>query len=200
MASHNLSIGKGKNAIKLFTGAGVKKVAAVIKKGAAKVVDKATDISFALLLPFKPIMKRELAKANVPNDNTLSDIVPKFVKHIVQNHSFDKYEGYFREGSGTLYFEDGGESHNLVDVAIELVREVIEYFKRLKAKKAAGEQLTANESEVLNSAETVADLVVPAAEAEIDITSQIKDFIFSWKGGVLLLIIGVGLFFVFKKK
>lgn len=171
----------------------LKKAAQKVKAAAKKVVGKGKDAALAPVLPFKGLMRRELDRRGIKyNPNSLHEIAALFVHHIVKGQ-----RGHFNynlmEGGGnhTMYIE-GDTPHNIVaDVALTLVTTIINYLKNLKAKKDAGQPLTQDEERVLDAAGKVADQVVAVSGdvAQDTIAGMVKDFIFSWKGGLTLILL-----------
>ncbi len=182
-----------------------KKVVSVAKK----VITKAADIPLAPLLPLKPAMVRALDIKGVQHTNDLSDIVPKFFHRIIKAETFeDSRHEFFSGRIGTLKHVNDYNIYNnkeehivaeVVDIAIQLIPKVVEYFKNLKKKKDAG-TITPDEQKVLDTAEETAKQIEDAGGVEETMADKIKGFLFSPGGIITILIVIGGLYLFFKKK
>lgn len=152
---------------------------------------------WVMLQPFKGVMIQALDKKGVVHTNDIWDIAPKFANHIVKGQNFqDSTHEFYGGGVGILHDENNFSVYNadgdgvnwgeVAKVALLIIPQIIKYFKDLKAKKEAGKALTAQEAAILAGAEEVADAIVGDTGA----VSELKDFLFSWKGLALLAVIG----------
>lgn len=161
----------------------------------AKIKASKGDIKYIALLPFKKMMRIALRKKDVPHTKHLSDIVPKFYLHIVQNKNFgaslDDYN-YMVEGHA-IYNIDAAAVAQVSSIGLPIITAIIDFIKSLKKKKDAGEPLTDMEKTVLEYSERASETVLDAAEkqAQITIAEEVRDFLFSWKGAVTLGVIGI---------
>lgn len=196
---------------------GVKKVVNNIKTGIATVAnnvkDAAADLPFAPLLPFKKLMTDFLDQHGVSHSGVLHEIVILFAKTLGNNPSFvsgNHYEGFGNSLNANLVEEAEVKPVDFIGAAVsagtgnpgQLISLILKFFKQLKAKKEAGKPLTAIEQTILDKAEAVVDNVTQAAKdaAEDTVAAHVKEFIFSWKGGLTLVGIITLLYFALKKK
>lgn len=171
----------------------LKKAVQKVKQAAKKVASKTKDVAFAPILPFKGVMRKALDRKGIKYDpNSLSQIAALFVHHVVKgNYGHFNYNLLYNGPQHRMYI-DGDTPQNIVaDVALTLVTTIINYLKNLKEKKDSGQPLTADEEQVLDAAGKVADQVVAVSGdvAEDTIAGMVKDFIFSWKGGLTLVLL-----------
>lgn len=209
--------------IKSETNKAIKNVGSTIKNIGSKVVGVAEDAPFVLLIPFKQVMKNALDKRGIAYSDHLYDIAPKFFNHIIKGNSFDDGESGFYNGSGaTLYHADEVAKGAAVGAAIgtvvpgvgnaigagagALVAAILKYIRELKEKKKAHDAdpsgnppLNADESAILSQSEQTAAAIVDSDTFGMGTGDQIKSFLFSWKGGLLLLGVIIGGYFLFKK-
>lgn len=182
--------------------ANAKKAGAALKNVASKVLTTAEDIPFAILLPFKGIMAGKLDSNHISHTSALHDIAIKFAAHVSGLKHFDA--NYFEGNSGTLYNVDtnelvgaggsilsGAATGGATGAIAATIQAVVNYFKNLQAKKASGQPLTPEETKELAQGEQIASSVnaTLTGVVEASITTRVKDFMFSWKGGVVLIVI-----------
>lgn len=176
------------------------------RKGLGKVLQKISDkskkflkdmgsnLKFAPLVPFYPVMVTMLNKRGVKHGKKMEDVVEKFINNIVKKKkNFDDF-GFGEEDVNELDFN----SYNVVppELIEGAVQIVIEFFKQLKKRKDAGEKLSTEEEGMLNAVEQVTDSIKDGAEEEAG--SMIKEFLFSWKGGLLAVALILVIIFAFK--
>jgi hypothetical protein len=173
--------GKVKNKIKNF-----------VKNVTSSVKGVGGNAKLALLVPFIPMMTEQLKKRGVNFDRgNLKDIAKKFNEHVVkkfQSKHFEEVDGY----TGQNLEED--EISSIVDI-------VLAFIKNLTSKKAEGEPMTEDEQKMLNDSEIAANQVVTGnteTRGGESVGETVKDFIFSWKGGLSLL--GIILLIYFAKR
>ncbi len=190
------------------------KVTEAVTKVAEKVLEKADprDLPFAPLLPFKGVMRDALHSSNVEHTDHLHDIVPKFHNHIVKANHFDDAETTFygNQNFALIQEEDtypmrgnfnlSDSTKALASSAVSaassaavgniggMVTVVFNYIKGLVAKKKSGAPMTKQEEQILKSSETVAATIQSEGTnlVEESISERIKEFMFSWKGGVTI--------------
>lgn len=143
-------------------------------KGAVKKVGG--DVAFSPLLPFLPMMKKELDRLGVKHTNDLGEVSKSFVDNVIKKIHGQHFE-----------YVDGQNLY--AEAASAIISTIIAFFQNIKDKKAKGEALSADEQRVLNTAESTINTVTDAAadSAQSALSSQVKDFIFSWKGGATLI-------------
>lgn len=187
----------------------IKKGGKAIKDAANSVITVGADIPFAPLLPLKPVMVAALDKRKIEHTSHLHDIAPKFVNHIVKGHSsFDDSAEAYDITSGVSMFdadessESGGKSGMSMTMIGSVIQMVINYFKKLKEKKDSGEPLSSEEQAILAKGEVIAkevnDTVADAAKDTV--AAKVRDFMFSWKGGLALVALVILLIVAFSKK
>lgn len=208
---------KEKKGIKLF-----------VKKLGDKAKSLGKDAPFAVLLPFKGVMKKKLDKAGITHDNSLKDISIKFAKslgkmsHFEELHVSGLYEyddDYLHAAAVSMRTAAKPQIAKTVITATPVkagigqaavkaatgdvagavgtvIKTIVDYFKNLKDRKAKGEKLSEEEDKILVESEKVADQIVEAGKEEVEkqVATSIKDFLFSWKGGVALLVL-IGLIY-----
>lgn len=192
----------------------IKKGGKAIKDAAKSAISVGADLPFAPLLPLKPVMVAALDKRNIAHTSHLHDIAPKFVNHIVKGHaSFDDSSEAYDITSGVSFYnadegtgDSGGSSGSSSGMSMTMIGSVIQmvinYFKKLKEKKDAGEPLSAEEQAILAKGEIIAKEVndVVADAAKDTVAAKVRDFMFSWKGGLALVILVLLLIAAFSKK
>lgn len=171
----------------------VKSIGAGIKSAAHSVVSGAEDLPYVSLLPFKGMMQKELDSKGIKHSGTLHELAPLFLKHIVheESHSFEYHNNFDLE------------SHNIVEeVASGIITAILEFIKGLKKKAASGLGLTPTEANILNGATQVSNATMRIAktQVEIAISEKIRKFLFSWKGIVAIMALGVLIFIVYEEK
>ena len=175
------------------------KVQALAHKVGASMGKLGEDAKFAPLLFFKPMMKLELDHLGIAYDNKMKDITQKFVDHVVKTvHHFDED-----------YLDGGTVASSAVSAAVSatpegaMVQIVLDFIKQLHDKKAKGEKLTPSEEAILSQSDkalAATDIAANnAAKEENPTTDAIKEFIFSWKGGLALVAVLVLGYLAFKK-
>lgn len=115
-------------------------------------------------------------------------------------------------GGGAVNVAAKFATGDIVGGASALVAEVLTYLRKLKdrkdkqeAQKASGtvvsDPLTPEEEKILASAQATSKQLQDVAkeEAENTVAGQVKEFIFSWKGGIALIVL-VGLIVLAAKK
>jgi len=97
------------------------------------------------LLPLKPMMKKLLNKKGIKYSNKLKDISNKFYNEVIKKHpsAYDDFE--YPQHDLDNYTEN-----NIIDVAIEIVEEIIKFIKGIKDKASKGTLLTDIEKDVLD--------------------------------------------------
>lgn len=176
------------------------------KRPFKKVVDKiktkgkslGQDAPFVVLLPFKPIMKHVLDAHHIAHADTLKDISIQFARHI---HDFNNFDSIALDGLSVDETTAQG-SDGSVQIIKTVISTVVTYFKNLKAKKDSGQKLTKEEETMLASADKVADQIKSAGEdeAQSTIAEMIRDFVFSWKGGLSAIALIALIYFTFFNK
>jgi len=115
-------------------------------------------------------------------------------------------------GGGAINVAAKFATGDIVGGASSLVTEILTYLRRLKDKKdkqqqekAAGgvvsDPLTPEEEKILGAAEKTAESLQEVAkdEAEKTVANQVKEFIFSWKGGIALVVLVILIIVAVKK-
>ncbi len=196
------------------------KIKKFMKKLKSKVKALGKDAPFAILLPFKGPMKKHLDKKNIPHTNSLRDIVFQFAKDV---HKFNHFESQMLHAvhMDDAYHADekkfDAEEKKMIasglagtGVAVAagdyagaiktLVKVVIDFFKHVKAKKDRGEKLSSEEEQLLEDAEAVTEQIKESAieTGQETLAENIRDFIFSWKGGLAILALILLIVFAFK--
>lgn len=188
----------------------IKKAVQNVKKVSIKVVSKGKNVvknlPFATLLPFKGIMKNHLSKKGIKVNDDLANISVAFAKSVTGGQHFYNPNMYdenpIMDFEGAVFRKDPNQFSIGEDVAIAaakaVINAVLEYFKQLKDKKNRGEKLTEDEQNLLDKTEKATQAVI---DAGVDTgMNAVKDFLFSWKGGLLLLGIIAGAVLLFSKK
>jgi len=150
----------------------------------------------AVLLPFKPMIKKHLeAKGVNTNKMHFKEMVKQFNEKII-GKNLDSFESNFT-----------GEDH-LVEDAIELVKTFLDFIHSIKDKKAGGGQLTTIESEILEHTNKVeGDLKLKEVSEQSKLNndmqptkaqSKIKPKHIVISVGVIVLIVII--YFIFRKK
>ncbi len=187
---------------------GKSKVGAFLKKVKDKAKHLGQDAPFAVLLPFKKIMKNKLDKNNISHDNSLKDIAIQFAKHV---HEFSHFEcleiDALHADATSAGIVAGGLANAGASVATgnytgavkAIIQAIVNFFKHLKEKKTSGEKLTKDETQMLDQAEKVSDEIEDAVKDEVQgtIAERIRDFIFSWKGALALVALLALVYFAF---
>lgn len=177
----------------------------VINKLADKVRLVGQDIPFAPLLPFKKLMKNRLDEKGIPHDNSLKDVSIQFARSIGSMNNFEEMAvaglyGDSVEGRDNALGKVGGGivnagiqagTGNVTGAVSTVIKTIVEYFRNLKERKAKGETLSKDEEKLLSQAEDTAEAVKESAEeyAENTVAEKLRDFIFSWKGALSLLVL-----------
>ena len=202
MAKKKIFKGKVKTAIK--------KAVQKIKTVGKKIVNKAEDVPFLVLMPFKGLMNKALARKGVQHGSSLHETAIAFSKHIAGKHfeethdfeqkkCFDQVQMFSQPGVRILNNADA--HYNIIEEAASgIIKGILEFIKGLKKKADSGQPLTDLEKEVLDQAAIASDAVEKAGQdlIEDDISVRIKDFLFSWKGGLTL--VGIVLLILYATK
>lgn len=150
----------------------------------------------AILLPFKPMIKKHLQAKGVNTSKMhFREMVKQFNEKIIGKH-LDSFESNFT-----------GEDH-LIEDAIELVKTFLDFINLLKAKKAGGGQLTTIESEILEHTDKVeGDLKLKEVTEQSKLNNEMQPsapdgkikpkHIFISVGLIVLIVI---IYFIFRKK
>lgn len=183
---------KGKAAKKLMT----KTEKKTLRKSKRK------DAGFSVLTPFKPFMLKALKKKGYTPANTdIKTVSIRFYEIFVQRkQNFEIEVGNVMDmeqetdGAGTKVAK-GVSSVAAATVpggAIisGIITAILDYIKNLKAKKAAGGTLSAEESIILDGAESVSNSVetYAADEAKFALGDMITEYWYVLAGAILLLI------------
>lgn len=202
----------------------VKRAGQGIGKGLHKVGNAYIDIStFVVLAPFKKAMKKALDRKGIKYKNRLTDIAPKFVKHVVKDQkNYETYQGDLKhfeeyEALENLEFLDGyelywanGEVANLTDelaeegakvgtqVASSIIKAIVDFFKNLLKKKQSGQPMTDAENKMAELAEKGAAISDQVIREEM--ASRTGEFVLDNK--TLLMIAGavIIIYFVARKR
>ena len=169
----------------------IKNVGQGIGRGIHKVGQKVVEIeTFVVLAPFKSAMKAALKSRKIKHTNKLSDIAPKFVKHVVKGRNFENYQGDLKHYENYEALENletleqyelywaNGEISNFdpvttgaaaeggkisLQVVSSIVKAVVDFFKNILKKKKEGKELTEEEAKLAKIAEqgaAVSDQVI----------------------------------------
>lgn len=145
---------------------------------------------FALLIPFKGILRKALEKKRIKNDGSIKDIAVKFYEHIVKKD--------FETENAFLSYEDAVD--NLTDVAIDaIVKAIISFIKNVRKKKSEGKELTPIEKGIFEGTEKIEKKLKEEVKEEAE--QKVGALVLNPK---TLIIVGVILFitltFLFSKK
>jgi hypothetical protein len=149
-------------------------------KGAVK------KVGYARLIVFKPVLVQALKKkgAKVSLSTKMEVLVPMFKDVVIDKKAVLNYEDY-----------DCLE-HVGADEVEMVVGLILDFIKKLKAKKDAGEPLTPEEKEVVEGAEKEAEKEMKGEGKNDDGDKNwLKDFWYIWVALAVLLV-----YFVVKKK
>lgn len=116
-----------------------------LKEKLAGAVSKLGQIG--LLLPFKGAMKSALDSKSIKHDGTLDDISEKFFNQIVQGG-----KGSYQQVKNTAHLDP--------IIIPTIISAIVAFFRNLKAKKEAGEEMPQWQLEALDKAETATDAVI----------------------------------------
>ena len=101
------------------------------------------------LLPLKPMMIKILNKKGVKRGNTLKDVANAFYNNVIKPHPIAKANTFdYPEHDLDNYTEN-----NIIDVAIDIVEQIISFIKSLKAKAAKGGLLTDIEKDIVGGSD-----------------------------------------------
>ena len=101
------------------------------------------------LLPLKPMMIKILNKKGVKRGNTLKDVVNAFYNNVIKPHPIAKANTFdYPEHDLDNYTEN-----NIIDVAIDIVEQIISFIKSLKSKAAKGGLLTDIEKDIVGGSD-----------------------------------------------
>lgn len=121
------------------------------KKKGNKDNDAILNLKFAVLAPFKRAMKTILKARGVkPKSDKLKDIAAAFVTHIVSKNHFEKQD-FERQVES---FEQENLVEEAIDIAIAIIKKVVQYFKDKKADQAAGVPLDPDVQKAVGEAES----------------------------------------------
>jgi hypothetical protein len=149
-------------------------------KGAAK------KVGYARLLVFKPVLVQALKKkgAKVSMSTKMEVLVPMFKDVVIDKKAVLNYDDY------NCLEHVGADEVELV------VQMVLDFIKKLKAKKDAGEPLSPEEKDVVDGAEEEAEKKMEGEEKDNNVGKNwLKDFWYIWVALAVLLV-----YFVVKKK
>lgn len=171
-----------------------------VKKAGKKLKSLGQDAVFAPLLPLRRSMVSALDKKNITHDGSLHDVSIKFVKHVVgashfEEMAFDALYADARSGGTSIANATvSAASGDYVGAAKNLITAIVNYFKKLKAKKEAG-IATPEEQIQIRDAEEDAQKIDEADDEDDDEGEQtIIGKILSWmKKNVWIVLVLLGL-------
>lgn len=176
-----------------------------VKGAAKKVGDKVKDATIgAVFLPLKPFMgiiKKNLgydSSDKVSTEDLLREFYDKNVRKSKSDYGleYDRYGDEPQLSSNTSAFSDG-ENFDPVTISA-IVTGIISYFKKLKAKKAAGEPLTGNEAKVVEAGEEIGQSVDDMKVEEIN--STVGESLIKYLPYIIVAIILIAIAFYFATK
>lgn len=130
----------GKKLVKTKVGA---KVAAKVKAAPKKVLKGAAKLGFKALLPVKPLLKNAVKRKGAAPENNIDKLALQFYRLVL--------------GKSVSSFEYTGSEHlDPVSVSI-VVKAVLDWIKKIQAKKKAGQPLTSEEAAAAKEIELSAD-------------------------------------------
>ena len=148
-------------------------------KGAVK------KVGYARLLVFKPVLVQALKKkgAKVSMSTKMEVLVPMFKDVVIDKKAVLNYDDY------------NCLEHVGADEVEMVVGLILDFIKKLKAKKDSGEKLSPEEEEVLAGAEKEAEKEMKGEGKDDGDKNWLKDFWYIWVALAVLLV-----YFVVKKK
>jgi hypothetical protein len=153
-------------------------------KGAVK--GAAAKLGYSKLLVFKPVLVAALKKkgAKVSMSTKMEVLVPMFKDVVIDKKAVLNYDDY------NCLEHVGADEVELV------VQMVLDFIKKLKAKKDAGEPLSKDDQDVLDGAEEEAEKKMEGEEKDNNVGKNwLKDFWYIWVALAVLLV-----YFAVKKK
>lgn len=159
-----------------------KKSGGLIKRIAkkAKTILPAGDKGFAILLPFKGMMRKRLEKKNVKHDGSLKSIAIAFAKHVSGGKNFENFvdinnPSYNAADPAMVAGSVAGAAVGNPQAIAEIIKIVVDFIKGAKAKKEKADiqresgvpvtdPPTPDEEEIAVEADEVAEETVRAAD------------------------------------
>jgi hypothetical protein len=146
----------------------VKKIAAAPAKAA----------TFAILIPFKPMMNSMLEKRGFKPEKKLSNLAQQFFDNVVKKDNFENE--YFE--SEYLENADAGLVVGTIGDIVNAIKNWIQRRKeKLKEKEAAGEKLTEGEKNFVSNTEAIQEAAEDAIKEGVrnEVSQKAGDFITS---------------------
>ncbi len=166
-----------------------KKVGKAAKKGAKFLTQKAKQGGILVLLtPFRKAMVKQLKLRKIKVPKTLEDIAKSFFQNVVKRNAYE--EAAYFEGEENLVTTGNTdyEFNTLEPVTISaIVSGIVSFFKKLKAKKDEGAELTPSQKVLVQQVEEAEKQVEQITEEETDRTigSMVQKY---WWIGVILVL------------
>ncbi len=166
-----------------------KKVGKAAKKGAKFLTQKAKQGGILVLLtPFRKAMVKQLKLRKIKVPKTLEDIAKSFFQNVVKRNAYE--EAAYFEGEENLVTTGNTdyEFNTLEPVTISaIVSGIVSFFKKLKAKKDEGAELTPSQKVLVEQVEEAEKQVEQITEEETDRTigSMVQKY---WWVGVILVL------------
>ena len=164
-------VSKGVRAAGKIGGKIGKGIAKGVKKGVMFGVSIVGNVALLPLAPYIPMMRRAIKKKGKKPDKSLLGIVKQFRKYVLQKQSYDCSDG-------TYFSYDEYKKNYLDPITVSaLVKLIMGYINKIKAKEAAGEELSKNEQEMLDLAKDGEQAVIDGAtdEAKFRIGDWVMD-------------------------
>jgi hypothetical protein len=166
-----------------------KKVGKTAKKGAKFLTEKAKQGGVLVLLtPFKKAMIKQLKMRGVKVPKSLEDVARSFFKNVVQRNAYEE-AAYFEGEENLVTTGETDYEHNTIDpiTVSAIVSGIVSFFKKLKAKKDEGAELTPSQKVLVAQVEEAEKQVEQITEDETDRTigSMVQKY---WWVGVILVL------------
>jgi len=131
------------------------------KKIKDKIKGAANKVGYARLIVFKPVMVQALKKkgARVSMSTKMDKLVPMFKDIVIEHKPVLNYEDYENNLDTSEDLE-----HIYAEASEAVIQLVLNFISNLKAKKDRGEKLSADEQNILEGSEKVADSVKEGAK------------------------------------
>lgn len=174
----------GKKKRKTKIGKFLQKIGTGIKKAV-------TAPGLAILLPFKDAMKQGLIDIGVAPSSEFRTLVDQFYNFVVRKQP--KIVGTnFDNGFEELHFSDARDEDHAVGIATAIIDGVISFFKTLRQRQEAGEQLSEREQKLVRSYDQVETQLEASARAEA--AEQVgSKILFDGKTQIIIVVAIVGI-------
>ena len=115
----------------------------------------AKGVEAAALLPFAPFMKMAVKRKGSTPEKKIIPLAKQFIELVVKPDGGNAYEMAYYEALTQQNFETGMQEEHLAEDVASIVKLVVEWIQKIKAKKASGKELTKAEAEALKEAEII---------------------------------------------